>query len=65
MMTKIKMIARKDFPFGGKSLHAGDAFQADDAVQATTLETIGYATRDLVQEETKGRYRRRDLRAEH
>lgn len=64
-MTKVKMIARKEFPFGGKTLREGDSFDADDSVQATTLEAIGYARRDLGEQETRGRYKRRDLKAEN
>lgn len=57
------MIASKGFPFAGKDLVAGDKFEADDEVQANLLQTIGHAAREAT-DSKRGRYQRRDLRAE-
>jgi hypothetical protein len=65
---KRQMIATQEFSYGGKSLKAGDAFEAQDK-DAFLLQGLGKAriegdSEKNTAEKTKRRYRRRDMTAE-
>lgn len=63
-MSKVKMVAKRAFPYANKALKEGDEFEADNEQDANVLVMVGHAHRED-QQAAKRTYRRRDLRAEH
>jgi hypothetical protein len=69
MTDRVKMIAARGFVHQRRKLRTGEEFETD-ASNAADLESMRYATRqttiaDEAPTVAPGRYRRRDMRAEH
>lgn len=60
---KVRMKALKRQAYAGKVIEPGESFDADSDHDARILTIVGNAER--FEEETKRKYRTRDMRAEH